>query len=148
MTARRPGISTIAVHGPLHRRPDWSPVTPPLIQSSTFTNPVGSDEEIVYSRYGTNPTQLAVARKYALLEGAEDAVFVASGMGATALARQLCSAVEATPCVFEGREIRVTVSIGVAGGSVTSLDRWDTLIAAADRALYEAKNAGRNRVAG
>lgn len=69
-------------------------------------------------------------------------------MGATALARQLCSAVEATPCVFEGREIRVTVSIGVAGGSVTSLDRWDTLIAAADRALYEAKNAGRNRVVG
>ncbi len=86
MTARRHGVSTVAVHGPAVRRPDWAPVIPPLIQSSTFTNPVGSEEEILYSRYGTNPTQLALARKYALLERTEDAVFVASGSGATALA--------------------------------------------------------------
>jgi cystathionine beta-lyase/cystathionine gamma-synthase len=86
VTARRPGVSTVAVHGPPGRRPDWAPVAPSIIQSSTFTNPVGSDEEVLYSRYGTNPTQLALARKYALLEGTEDAVFVASGSGATALA--------------------------------------------------------------
>ncbi len=86
MTSRRPGISTVAVHGPPTRRPDWAPVAPPIIQSSTFTNPVGSDEEVLYSRYGTNPTQVALAKKYALLEGTEDAIFVASGSGATALA--------------------------------------------------------------
>ncbi len=40
---RRLGLSTIAIHGVPHRRPDWSPVVPPLMQSSTFTNPVGSD---------------------------------------------------------------------------------------------------------
>ena len=49
-------------------------------------NAVGSDREVRYSRYGNNPNQLSLARKYALLEGAEDAVFLASGMGATALA--------------------------------------------------------------
>jgi cystathionine beta-lyase/cystathionine gamma-synthase len=47
---------------------------------------VGSDEDILYSRYGNNPNQVALARKYALLEGAEAAIFLASGMGATALA--------------------------------------------------------------
>jgi cystathionine beta-lyase/cystathionine gamma-synthase len=80
------GLSTIAIHGVPHRRPDWSPVAPALQQSSTFTNPVGSEDEVLYSRYGNNPTQIDLARKYALLEGADDAVFVASGMGATALA--------------------------------------------------------------
>jgi cystathionine beta-lyase/cystathionine gamma-synthase len=41
---------------------------------------------VLYSRYGNNPTQVDLARKYAMLEGADAAVFVASGMGATALA--------------------------------------------------------------
>jgi cystathionine beta-lyase/cystathionine gamma-synthase len=80
------GFSTTAIHGRPHRRPDWAPIAPALLQSSTFVNPVGSDEEVLYSRYGNNPTQVELARKYALLEGAEDAIFVASGMGATALA--------------------------------------------------------------
>ena len=80
------GLSTIAIHGIPHRRPDWSPVAPSIHQSSTFVNPVGTDDEVIYSRYGNNPNQVELARKYALLEGAEDAIFVASGMGATALA--------------------------------------------------------------
>src|SRR3954469_7925725 len=83
---RRLGISTTAIHGIPHRRPDWTPVAPAVQQSSTFVSPVGSEETILYSRYGNNPNQLEVARKYALLEGAEDAAFLASGMGATALA--------------------------------------------------------------
>jgi cystathionine beta-lyase/cystathionine gamma-synthase len=86
VSRRRFGQSTIAIHGQPHRRPDWSPVAPSIIQSATFVNPVGSDEEVIYSRYGNNPAQLALAAKYALLEGAEDAIFVASGMAATALA--------------------------------------------------------------
>ncbi|MGH7513578.1 MAG: trans-sulfuration enzyme family protein [Gemmatimonadales bacterium] len=86
MKARRPGLSTTAIHGAIHRRPDWSPVAPALMQSSTFVSPVDSDEEVIYSRYGNNPNQVSLGRKYALLEGAEEAAFVASGMGATALA--------------------------------------------------------------
>jgi cystathionine beta-lyase/cystathionine gamma-synthase len=86
MSLRRLGLSTTAIHGNPHRRPDWSPVAPSIVQSSTFTNPVGSQEDILYGRYGNTPNQVAVAAKYALLEGAEDAIFLASGMGATALA--------------------------------------------------------------
>jgi cystathionine beta-lyase/cystathionine gamma-synthase len=86
MSPHKLGLSTIAIHGVPHRRPDWSPVAPALQQSSTFTNPVGSDDEVLYSRYGNNPTQVELARKYAMLEGADAAVFVSSGMGATALA--------------------------------------------------------------
>jgi cystathionine beta-lyase/cystathionine gamma-synthase len=86
MSPRRLGLSTTAIHGNPRRRPDWSPVAPSIVQSSTFTNPVGSEEDILYGRYGNTPNQVAVAAKYALLEGAEDAIFLASGMGATALA--------------------------------------------------------------
>ena len=86
MSARRFGLSTTAIHGIPRRRPDWAPVAPAVQQSSTFVNPVGSDADILYSRYGNNPNQLELARKYALLEGAEDAILLASGMGATVLA--------------------------------------------------------------
>jgi cystathionine beta-lyase/cystathionine gamma-synthase len=86
MTPRRPGRSTIAIHGIPHRLPDWAPVVNPVMQITTFINPVGSTAEVLYTRYGNNPTQLELARKYALLEGAEDALFLSSGMGATALA--------------------------------------------------------------
>ncbi|MFZ5623396.1 MAG: trans-sulfuration enzyme family protein [Gemmatimonadota bacterium] len=86
MTRQRRGLSTIAIHGEPGPRGDWTPIVEPIVQSTTFTNPVGSEEEVMYTRYGTNPNQVRLARKYALLEGAEDAIFLASGMGATALA--------------------------------------------------------------
>ena len=86
MSPRRVGLSTLAIHGIPRRRPDWTPVAPPLVQSSTFSNPVGSTDEVLYARYGNTPSQVALAKKYALLEGSEDAIFLASGMGATALA--------------------------------------------------------------
>ena len=86
MTRRRLGLSTRAIHGPLEPRPDWTPIAPPLLQSATFTNPVGSSQEVLYTRYGNNPNQVSIAKRLALLEGAEAAVFVGSGMGAVALA--------------------------------------------------------------
>ena len=86
MRAPRLGRSTLAVHGLPEPRHEHDPVVAPIMQAATFVNAVGSDREVLYTRYGNNPNQLSLARKYALLEGAEDAVFVASGMGATALA--------------------------------------------------------------
>jgi cystathionine beta-lyase/cystathionine gamma-synthase len=86
VTHRRLGLSTRAIHGDPDVRPDWTGVAPALFQSSTFTNPVGSTAEVRYTRYGNNPNQVAIARRLALLEGAEAALFVGSGMGAIALA--------------------------------------------------------------
>ncbi len=83
---RRLGLSTRAIHGDPKTRADWSPIAPALYQSSTFTNPVGSTAEVIYSRYGNNPNQVELGKRLALLEGAEAAIFVGSGMGAVALA--------------------------------------------------------------
>jgi cystathionine beta-lyase/cystathionine gamma-synthase len=83
---KKPGLSTVSIHGQPARRADWTPVATPIYQSSTFTNPVGSDEMVMYTRYGNNPNQVSLASRYALLEGTEAALFVSSGMAATALA--------------------------------------------------------------
>ena len=39
MKTRRLGLSTRAIHGVPETRPPWTPVVPPIFQSSTFTNP-------------------------------------------------------------------------------------------------------------
>lgn len=86
MKLKPEGISTRAVHGvPRGKRPR-SPVSTPIHQSSTFVNEVGSTGEVLYTRYGNNPNQIELAEKLAALEGAERAIFLSSGMGATALA--------------------------------------------------------------
>ena len=82
---RRLGLSTRAVHGDPAVRPDWAPIASPVYQSSTFTNPIGSTAEVLYTRYGNNPNQVTIGKRLALLEGAEAAIFVGSGMGAAAL---------------------------------------------------------------
>ncbi len=66
-------------------------------------------------------------------------------LGALAIAERLRAAVadEAVPLADAGA-VPVTISVGVAAGR--GLDP-DGLIARADRALYDAKTAGRNRVA-
>jgi len=86
VTRRRLGLSTHAIHGNPEPRPDWTPISTPINQSSTFTNPIGSTQEVLYTRYGNNPNQVSIAKRLALLEGAEAAIFVGSGMGAAALA--------------------------------------------------------------
>ena len=43
-------------------------------------------------------------------------------------------------------DIRFTVSIGVSDLGADGTDNLDTMLMVADRRLYAAKNAGRNRV--
>jgi diguanylate cyclase (GGDEF)-like protein len=65
--------------------------------------------------------------------------------GAVRLAERVQGAVEKAQLVFEGARLSVTVSLGVAVWPADGQDE-EALIAAADRALYAAKQAGRNRV--
>ncbi len=49
------------------------------------------------------------------------------------------------PCVADGREVRITISAGVAE-AMPGVDTVDAVMVRADGALYEAKERGRNRV--
>ncbi|HEX2166877.1 MAG TPA: aminotransferase class I/II-fold pyridoxal phosphate-dependent enzyme, partial [Longimicrobiales bacterium] len=86
------GASTRAVHaGALPSQPG-GPVVTPIHQTATFFTDAVPSGEVLYTRYGTNPNHLALARKLSDLEGAEDAVVLASGNAACALALMSCTA--------------------------------------------------------
>ena len=65
--------------------------------------------------------------------------------GATHLAERVREAVQGNRLVFEGAKIHMTASFGLAVWPRDAKDP-EGLLAAADRALYAAKQAGRNRV--
>lgn len=79
--------------------------------------------------------------------GEEFCVILPGADKATAMdaARALCSAVAANPVSLRRQLTNVTVSIGVAGFPEFGLDAQG-LLDSADKALYKAKAAGRNRV--
>ncbi|HEY0969992.1 MAG TPA: PLP-dependent aspartate aminotransferase family protein [Gemmatimonadales bacterium] len=85
-TPRRPGLSTIALHGGSEPAAAGSPVVQPLFQSVNYVQEFGTDEGLRYSRYGNTPNVELLQRRLALLEGSEAALLLASGMGATACA--------------------------------------------------------------
>lgn len=67
--------------------------------------------------------------------------------GATAIAERMRSAIEAiAPCPSQPKLEKVTVSIGVSVGPVDPASPPAQIVNRADRALYEAKGGGRNRV--
>ncbi|PYQ01627.1 MAG: diguanylate cyclase, partial [Acidobacteria bacterium] len=69
-----------------------------------------------------------------------------SEAGTVRLAERVRDAVEKAQLVFDGARLSVTVSLGAAVWPADGKDE-ESLIAAADRALYAAKQAGRNRAA-
>jgi diguanylate cyclase (GGDEF)-like protein len=72
-----------------------------------------------------------------LLRGADAAV-------AERLAERLGHALRSRPVETDGGFVRVTASFGVAAAERG--EAWEALFSRADRALYEAKTAGRDRV--
>jgi diguanylate cyclase (GGDEF)-like protein len=66
--------------------------------------------------------------------------------GTLVVAERIRSEIERTPIVVDGHTIHVTVSVG-ASCSANDEDDEKAATARADKALYEAKNGGRNRVA-
>jgi cystathionine beta-lyase/cystathionine gamma-synthase len=78
------GLSTNAIHGGEPRLEPGMGVTGPLTQSVNFVQEPGTSEGLLYTRYGNTPNAERVQKRLALLEGAEAALVLASGMGATA----------------------------------------------------------------
>ncbi len=66
--------------------------------------------------------------------------------GAVQLANKICRTVAALQFEFEGQSIPITVSIGCHATKPAIDCTSESLIAAADAALYRAKHSGRNRV--
>ena len=66
--------------------------------------------------------------------------------GARELAERLRVEIEGRHFGFAGKHIPITISVGVAVMPDPSMTQPGALLVAADRALYEAKRAGRNRV--
>lgn len=79
--------------------------------------------------------------------GGEEFVVLLSntnGQKALEIAEQIRSAVQAHAFVYEGKRLPITTSLGVAE-LTTGIESPQTLLKAADQALYQAKNGGRNR---
>ncbi|ODS91722.1 MAG: hypothetical protein ABS45_10130 [Comamonas sp. SCN 65-56] len=66
--------------------------------------------------------------------------------GALRVAQALRQSVEQTPCLYRGRSIAVTISIGACAEFLLAGDTPEQLVDGADQALYAAKESGRNRV--
>jgi cystathionine beta-lyase/cystathionine gamma-synthase len=79
-------LATLALHAGEEQHDADTPVVQPIYQSVNFVQEVGSGEGLRYPRYGNSPNAEVVQRRVAALEGAEAAVVLASGMGATACA--------------------------------------------------------------
>ena len=127
---RRLGLSTVAVTGGVsHGDPD-SPVVQPLVQSANFIQEIGTADGLRYPRYGNVPNAEAVQKRLALMEGAEAAIVLASGMGATACALLALlrpgDHLLASNWVYGGTRLLFTQEFATMGIDVTLVDPMET----------------------
>lgn len=78
--------ATIVVHSAGLPGPDGDPAVFPLVQSVNYLQPRGTEDGLLYPRYGNAPNAERVQHTLAALEGTEAALLLSSGMGATACA--------------------------------------------------------------
>ena len=106
--------------------------------------------DVILARCANRISRLMrMERDFAARYGGEEFVAILPStdvFAAMAIAERIRSAVaEMTPLPADPG-FRITVSIGVAGGIPRRDDLRGSLLEQADKALYEAKNSGRNRV--
>jgi len=80
--------------------------------------------------------------------GGEEFIFLitdSSSDDVVALAERIRKLIESTPCEYNGVELPITISFGIAQSEDDGTDMND-LILRADEALYKSKQTGRNRV--
>lgn len=124
------GTSTIAIHGGHGSGDRNGAVVTPLYQSVNFLQEVGTGEGLRYTRYGNNPNAETVQRRLALLEGAEAALVLSSGMGATACALLALlrpgDHLISSSWIYGGTHHLLTAEFGAIGIGVTFIDPMDS----------------------
>lgn len=140
------GAATLGIHGGAGDRRSGAPVVSPVVRSSTFHWAGPSDgAEVLYTRYGNNPVQVALAKKLAALEGAESALALASGMAAIAMT--VLSATEAGDHVVSSRLVYGATHVlfaeelpkrGVSTTFVDPLDpsSWEAAVTRRTKVVY------------
>ncbi len=114
--------------------------------NDTYGHPVGDH---VLARVASRIDETIRAEDILARFGGEEFALLlreATREGALALAERLRRLVELSEFAYNGQPVRVTVSAGVATLDDGEHGDAQALVAAADRRLYRAKQAGRNRV--
>lgn len=84
--SRPHSLATLTIHGGREAHAAGAPVVEPLVQSVNHLQALGTTEGLRYTRYGNTPNAERVQKRLALIEGAEAALVLSSGMAATACA--------------------------------------------------------------
>jgi cystathionine beta-lyase/cystathionine gamma-synthase len=120
------GPSTRAVHAGEPPAEAGAPVVNPIVPSTTFYGDPSGEGEVLYTRYLNGPNHLSLAKRLAALEGAEDALPLASGMAAMACALLSClqagDHVVATNAIYGGTRILLDKELSRLGISTTYAD--------------------------
>lgn len=136
------GVSTRAVHAGAVHAAAGAPVVTPIHQTATFFTDAVPSGEVLYTRYGTNPNHVALARKLSDLESADDALILASGNAACMLALLSCTGsgghIVAQRELYGGTLRILTREMPRLGVSVTFLpdaEGWGAAVRGETRAL-------------
>src|SRR6266513_5329354 len=128
--SRTHDLATLALHAGDEEHDADTPVVSPLYQSVNFVQEVGTGEGLRYPRYGNAPNAELVQRRVAALEGAEAALLLASGMGATACALLALlrpgDHLLASAWIYGGTQRLLTSEFTALGIDVTLVDPMET----------------------
>ena len=104
----------------------------PLVQSVNHVQALGTADGLMYTRYGNTPNAARVQKRLAMIEGAEAALILSSGMAATACAllallrpgdHLLCS-----KYIYGGTHRLLTEEFARMGIDVQFVDPWEQRI--------------------
>jgi len=120
------GPSTTAVHAGEPAHEVGGPVVSPIVLSTTYFGDPEGEGEVRYQRYFNGPNHVALSRRLAALEGAEDAMAFASGMSAMATGLisllQAGDHVVATDAIYGGTRALLDHELSRLGITTTFVD--------------------------
>ncbi len=120
------GLGTRAIHAGEAAPRAGGPVVSPIYPTTTFYSDPSGQGEVLYTRYGNGPNHRLLEQRIASLEGAEDALVVASGMAAMAMALlsvlQAGDHVLATDAIYGGTRALLGDELSRLGIQTTFVD--------------------------